>query len=345
MSTSDIRQTFNSTLKIFSLISIILLAPQDGLTAEMTGALANDIARTYGFYLGQKYRLEKIEETHPKLSSRAKKAQGEFDIAFHGSIKNLDLAMYEIGKQWDDIKKTLEDRTQSAIDGNTMSEKQAETFILEVEGRAKGKIESPIIETLLMYKPSYAKNPVSEFIEGYQKRYEADGKGKAKGVKFHIDYPKSWLAKEGNRPNIVKKFKSENGHGFETVMIIIKKIPSEAGGVISEEEINEMATPAELKKLLPPNSSFISGGLCRIDNRPGFYQRFTTNERQMTYDFVEEAIIYTIFCLDRMIQIQGMVIGVRNEAVDVRIRFERYKPLFVQIANSLVIKSQWLDSQ
>ena len=99
-----------------------------------------------------------------------------------------------------------------------------------VRARAKGDLPTPVIQTLLMFKPRYIRSPTAEFSDGYRQRYESAGTGKAKGVAFNLQVPISWKAMEGNRPNVVAKFVSENGRGLEFFVVLIRAMPTSISG-------------------------------------------------------------------------------------------------------------------
>ena len=65
-------------------------------------------------------------------------------------------------------------------------------------------------------------NSTREFLNYNRSSYNTEGHPKAKGIGFTIEYPNSWRAVEGARPNIVQKFVSERGKVFETAMIITR---------------------------------------------------------------------------------------------------------------------------
>ena len=132
-----------------------------------------------------------------------------------------------------------------------ITESDAINFITEVKQRAKGHIESPILETLLIFKKGYQEKPEREFLDGYKYRYESDGTGKAKDVAFSIEIPKTWVSKEARRPNIVQKFISENGRGFEHIMILIKENTDGGNQRITQQDVADMLNSDDIKYFLP----------------------------------------------------------------------------------------------
>ena len=64
-------------------------------------------------------------------------------------------------------------------------------------------------------------------VEGYTK-FDTKGLSKAKGLWLTVKYPSNWLAKDGERPNIVQKFVHNDGPITELLMVQIKDVPKEA---------------------------------------------------------------------------------------------------------------------
>ena len=188
----------------FSLLAVLLglIAWSSYASAEiqLSSALAKDIGRAYGFYLGQDYSLKKISKKYPSMSKLAFIAEKEFSATFRSSIEGMDALMSKYAKsEWEKIKGQLTNQIADSINIEQIAEPQARQFIELVRKRANGEIESPVIETLLLFKSGYAKHPEREFLDGYKHKYTTNGAGKAKGVAFSIEAPKTWAAKEGNR--------------------------------------------------------------------------------------------------------------------------------------------------
>lgn len=53
--------------------------------------------------------------------------------------------------------------------------------------------------------------------------YTSEGNPKAKGVNFSLSAPISWRQNEGDRPNIVQKWASQNGSGDMCMSVMVKR--------------------------------------------------------------------------------------------------------------------------
>lgn len=309
---------------------------------KLSNALAKDIGQAYGFYLGQDYSLSEISKKYPSLSGLALLAEKEFAATFQSSIEGMDALMAKYSKnEWNKIKAQLTTQIASSINIEKISETQARQFVELVRERAKGNIESPVIETLLLFKSGYEKNPEREFIDGYKFKYSTSGVGKAKGVAFSIESPKTWVPKEGDRPNIVQKFVSENGRGLELLLILIKEMPLQPGEKITERDISEILNPKDIQDFIPDGGVYLNSGKLTLENLPGFWVHFKMDMARVRNTVGMETIMYTIFYKNKMIQIQGQVMtSINGEPAD-RGGLKKYEKLFDLMTNSFVISNMY----
>jgi hypothetical protein len=323
-------------------IQLVLIVSASSAFAEikLSNALAKDIGQSYGFYLAQTYSLNEISKKYPAMAGLALLAEKEFSATFKSSIEGMDVLMTKYGKsEWNKIKKKVTTQITSSFNIDQISETEAREFVDLVRERAKGNIESPVIETLLLFKSGYEKNPEREFLDGYKYKYSTNGAGKAKGVEFSIESPKTWIAKEGNRPNIVQKFVSENGRGLALLLILIKEVPLQSGEKISEKDVLEILNPKDIQDFIPDGGVYLNSGKLTLENLPGFWLHFKLKGSRVRNTFDVETISYVIFYKNKMIQIQGHVTTAVNGDPAEPDGLKKYEKLFDQIANSLVINN------
>lgn len=304
--------------------------------------MAKDIGKAYGFCLGQNYSLSEISKQYPSLSGLALIAEKEFSAAFKSSIEGMNTLMAKYAEnEWKRIKKQLTNQIANSINIEQISETQARQFVELVRERAKGNIDSPVIETLLLFKSGYENNPEREFLDGFKYKYSTNGVGKAKGVAFSIDSPKTWVAKEGNRPNIVQKFVSDNGRGLELLLILIIEVPLQPGEKITEKDVLEILNPKDIQDFMPDGGLYLNSGKLTLENLPGFWVHFKMDGARVRNTFGMEAIMYTIFYKNKMIQIQGQVMTSINGEPAKRGGLKKYEKLFDLMANSFVISNMY----
>ncbi|HHY0492714.1 TPA: hypothetical protein ACVU46_004508 [Vibrio parahaemolyticus] len=327
-------------VRIIIILLIINFIPNAFAEVKLTNALAKDIGKTYGYYLGQNYSLDRIENNYPHMSGAVLVARTEFSARFKRSIDGMDLFMTNsINEEWVRIKKQLNNQISGTLSNTHMSEYQSSQFIELVRERAKGKIESPILETLLMFNSSYENKPEKEFLDGYKYKYISNGDGKSKGVAFSIEVPKTWLSKEAGRPNIVQKFVSENGRGTRMFMVLIHNMPLQPGEEITERDISDFLNPKEINNFIPDGATADSYGKLTLEGLPGYWIKYNVNYSRMRDTINMECIGYTIFYKNKMIQLQGQVHTSINGKIIDKDGLEKYENLFDQMANTLVLTS------
>lgn len=332
----------NTLRLLVVLLGLIAWSSYASAEMQLSNALAKDIGRAYGFYLGQDYSLKEISKKYPSMSGLALIAEKEFSATFESSIEGMDALMSKYAKsEWKKIKGQLANQIAGSINIEQITEPQARQFIELVQKRAKGDIESPVIETLLLFKSGYEKHPEREFLDGYKYKYTTNGAGKAKGVAFSIEAPKTWAAKDGNRPNIVQKFVSENGRGLELLLVLIKEMPLPPDETITEKDVAEILNPTKIKDFLPDGSEYKISGKLTLENLPGFWVHFKMNMSRARNSVGMETMMYTIFYKNKMIQIQGHVTTSVNGKPIVRSGLTQYEKLFDLMANSFVVTNMY----
>ncbi|MCC7093427.1 MAG: hypothetical protein IT277_04480 [Ignavibacteriaceae bacterium] len=305
----------------------------------VNNTVITEMSQAYGFKIGQDYSLEMIEKKYPDLKPQIQIAKLKFDKSFGNSISTIDSILLSKGNEWLKIKTQLNDQIKSSVNLSNYNYDQIKDFVQSVEARANGEIPVPIIGTFLTFNPTYLKSPTLEFTDGFKYRFSSKDNLKAKGVDFHLDLPQSWLAKEGNRPNIVQKFVSQNGHGSTMALVLVLELPEVNS--ISEEDIKELAQSEESKEMLPKNSQFLNSGFIKIDGLPGIYQEYKIRQTQIDNELLMHTINYNVYYKNKMISIQCSVGAASDDENKTDAVFVKYKELFKSIAGSLVVQSQW----
>lgn len=306
---------------------------------ELNQNLMMDMSRTYGYYIGQTHVLDLIEKKYPNLKNDVFLAKNEFDLKYLKSIKEIEQSFLKImtKKQWDEYKVNLKNKIKEQLKYDYITQQESSNFIQEVKTRATGNIESPVIETLLMFNPTYQKNPISEFSDNFFQKYNSKDNPKAKGVDFTVKAPKSWKSEEANRPNIVRKFGSNNGYivedkFMENIMLMVFDLPIEVNS-LTPQDITDVCND------IPENSILRECKKTELENLPVVIQRIKMNLSRLENSITIEVIQYNIYFKNKLVMIQGQV-GTMNDKISEKTlleRFEKFKPVFSYVANSLVI--------
>ena len=298
------------------------------------------MSRTYGYYIGQTYTLDNIKKKYPNLQNEIFLIKNDFDLKYLKSIKDIEQFFTKnmSKKQWSDLQKMVKDGIKKQLNTNISYEESLEA-IQVVKARIKGDIESPVIETLLMFNPNYQKNPIEELNDKFIQTYNSKDNPKAKGVDFSVKVPKSWKSQEANRPNIVRKFTSNNGYiiedtFIENIMILVYDLPIEVKKLTSQD-VTDVCND------IPENSVLRECKATTLENLPVVVKRLKLNMKRLENSMNMEVVQYNVFYKNKMIIIQGQV-GTMNEKISEKTlleRFEKFKPVFNYVANSLMISN------
>lgn len=330
----------------FTLLASFLFTSSAAAQVVLSAPVAEDAGQAMGFYLGQTAAIKNLVKLHPDLQREALLAETSFQRKFGRSIKNIDVRMEELLKgDWGRIKRDmLNDSRVQPVVNQKLTRHEAQLFLHEVTERSKGEIQSPILETLLIFDPLYEKNPIREMLDGYRQTFQSDGTGKARGVKYRLDFPKSWQINEGKRPHIHMIATSELGRGLESFIVDIRENDLEGGDPITFEEVEAAVKNGSVRGLLPENAVYLDSGALKIERLPGYWIRYDiTMSRGRSQNISFRVLAFYVFYKDRQLGFMGMVGPSNLEGDDSASRFPKYEPLFDEIFTSLVIPEVWMQ--
>lgn len=313
------------TLTVFSATSFAINFNQSSVKG---------ITQTYGYVLGQEFSLSRINKEFPELSISVELARSKFGSSFPDIKAKLETqlknAMGE--KLFEQTASNLRKNLQEKLGSQQITRENAANFLEQVKSRSKGEIESPVLEYLLAVQ--YTANPVGEFADGYRQRYQTDGTGKSQGIKLKLQLPLSWLAKEGERPHIVKKWVSENGTGLEIILLDIR---DGQGYNPTKKEMEEFVRSGEVKEAVPEGSTYVASGNFTLEMRTGYWLQMAMPVERAEMKFYQDVLMYQFFFQDKAVGLMCQAGGPETEKPKVNEAFRRIRPLCQQILNSLVL--------
>ena len=327
-------------MKYKLLILFVLISNLNSI--DLTKPLMLDISRTYGYVTSQSLVVEKLKKKYPSKEYELKKAQMEFDLKFKPSIENIKKVFGD--KNWNEYKSIVDPKLMEQVNNIDLDSSYRDSFANEILQRVKGNIESPVIETLLMFNPKYEKYPELEFIDGFKKRLYSKDTIKAKGVDFYIDIPKSWKVTEGKRPNTLWLGTYNNGYlddnnSSVSFTAIVKDLPEKID-YISNKDAQDFCNEVHAANTLRECTKIT------LENLPAIYSKSSTTLERIRNKVDMEMASYHIFYKNKLILLQGMV-GTFNNEISKKLlneKFNKYLPLFDQIANSLVINDLYKNN-
>jgi len=318
-------------------VFLVLAANTQTVVAQTIEApLYKDLSRTLGFIMGQRFTLNIIKAEYPNLALQAQVAESEFESSFSNAEKNIIYALQEILKEeCPEFLEILEQQVNDLLSTQQLNQEVAAKFITEVESRARGEIPSPILETLLTYQ--FIDWPIEEFTLGYNRVFRTKNHPKAKNVDFQIRYPISWRPEEGERPNIIQKFTSENGRGLECFLLMVRDNPIP----LTEQDLDDLFVESELKGMVPEGAKFISVKPIVLDKHKGAMIIYDYTGQRVDITITTRNLWFITIYERKMIQIFCSVSALPGEESKLQERFNHFEPLFKMIANTFIIQEQY----
>ena len=207
---------------------------------------APEFFQALGYLEGQKQTIQKIEENYPSSLLIPK-------FKFQSVFPDLQTKMVGIAKtvmgesEFENFYIGLQQEISNHQLSTKIDDNFATQFHNELLSRSEGNIESPVLETFLSVL--YFDQPQYEFLKGYKKKFSSLDHSKSKGVHVEFDLPKSWIGKEGKRPNVIQQWTSQNGYGSEFINLVIKDLGSH---IATDREIVEIfEDKATLQQMVP----------------------------------------------------------------------------------------------
>lgn len=301
-----------------------------------------EMNRANGFCEGQSFSLNRVQREFPDLQNSVKIAQLDWSSVFGKSCETVeDRLRWLLGGKWAAHKEKLQTSLNENLAKTHVSRDEAIAFIENVKKRAKGEIPSPILETLLIFNPDFIANPVAEMSQGFKRTFRTENHSKAKGIDFQIEYPMSWTAKEGVRPNIIQNIKSDNGFGNNSIMLMVKDIPLFKGRKLTSREKALMFAPSNVKNLVPDGAIFISAKPIVLDAQKGAMLVYDLTGERVDVKMRVRNVEFVTTYGDKMIMVNCMI-GITDESLaKLDEKYKRLEPLFKSVANSFVIQSQY----
>lgn len=293
------------------------------------------LSKAYGFILGQDYQLSRIERAYPGARVEVEMARMAFGVGFPNiRIKierELSSALGEAGLRQLRIetqRKLIDLLSQQPLHPETVKQ-----FLDQVQARAKGNgVEPDVLNYLLAVK--YADNNVGEFTDGFRQRYWTDGSGKSQGLRFHLQLPRSWLGKEGERPHVVQKWTSEGGTGLANIMLLVQDT---GGETPNRTEVDQFVRSGEIRAIVPEGGTYIDGGAFSMEKSAGYWLEMATPGERVGGRMYLRGYMYLLFFQGKAISLQCMAGGADNEETKVSNASAKLKSLCQQVMNSVVL--------
>jgi hypothetical protein len=308
-------------------------------TKPFSAAEIDRMTMTYTYYIAQQASIESITERFPQLTNYATDASKQFIKEFQASLLKIDSNLRIInGKNWETEKVKQYEKYRKA-DNSNVSEKEARQFIDNIFQRSYGKIQSPVLETLLAFKPEYNTFPEKEFSDAYVNTYLSAKPNKKKtDINIRIIYPKSWIAIPGKyQSNIQQIFISKYGAGQMSMSLL-----SERTSNTPIEKPISLLSENNLRKYCLKNDSIISysSGI-DIDNCPASKLIFFRTELDIDKKYYILNETYHGYYKNYHLALTFRYKSYNGNLEVIKTEFEKYRKLIRKIMFNVVILSQW----
>lgn len=302
----------------------------------------NNIAEAYGYYKSQELVIEKIVNHYPELKPHALGAKIYFDQHL-GAINHMDKYASDNSAQWLEIKNRLEEEIPNLIDPSIYESKEsAFSYLNIVQSRAKGEgdMRENVYKTLLAFSPTNHRYPITELASRTVERIQVTRQSqRSKGVSFSYEIPRSWLSSPDNeRPNIIHRFKSDNGMGHMTFMTMVLDF---GNYTLDSDYVRNVSKFPNILEWLPVGSTYDDSGYMEVEGLPGMWITTTHVQEIGRTKLESETLTFYIFDKNKAISIHAMVnIGINGNTVNSG-GIERYSAMLDQIIASLVVDSRY----
>lgn len=171
--------------------------------------------------------------------------------------------------------------------------------------------------------------------------YSTSGNAKARGLNITIKYPSSWNAKEGARPHIVQNFTGELVGGVIPICVVaVYELPNTMKLLIDQGD-SEKLLSGGASDLIPPNAKYLDGASTKIDGQPAVWVKYYCEIERAGQRAHAYSLQFVTYYKGNMVILMCGLSSFDDSVEILRDAFDTYLPLFLKIANGIVIEDKW----
>ena len=186
----------------------------------------------------------------------------------------------------------------------------------------------------------YKDRPERELLTGFTYTFRTKGHLKSKNTDWQIRVPKSWRAKEAERPNIIQTFVNDYGDGINNIMLMVMDIPVAKGAKFSNKDKNELFSNNGIKIMVPRDARFVSFSKMNIENNIGGMLEIEQTSTRLDSK-IKLRMVQFMFIRGLKIYMLSGSVSTSNIDDDLAVEMEKYLPLYRLVANSIVLNDQY----
>ena len=162
------------------------------------------------------------------------------------------------------------------------------------------------------------------------------GNPKAKGLSIAVKYPQGWDVRDGNRPNIVKKFVYAHSDYVASLMVQVKNIPN--------DELKEAKnlTSKDWQEIWSAQGEVSNSKTLTIEGQKVYVSDVIMKADRMDASMIQKQRVATIFYKDKWIFLWcGVGAYASMPMAQVESKFQATAPICYQFFNSLVLLDRY----
>ncbi|MCZ7652670.1 MAG: hypothetical protein M5U13_16465 [Thermoanaerobaculia bacterium] len=198
-----------------------------------------------------------------------------------------------------------------------------------------------LVSFLLVVGSAAAAADSNNWYAAPRQTFSSAGHPKSKGVSLRISYPASWKASEGERPNIVQKFASDGGSGWDFLMITTKDLPLDPRVELTAEDLEALLAPSALREMAPDGATVKDARRTRIEAMPAGLLEYRIRGERLGVVVVFDTIALIFVSGHTLVQVSLQSTSASVEQGAEPGHWRDMKALFLSIANSLVVEERW----
>jgi hypothetical protein len=300
----------------------------------------NDLSSAYGFCVGQRLRMEVLAKRHSAIAASLREAQTKFDLRYGQSFDVVSAVLQTRLPAWSTVKDVTTRQLTSKMSGSS-TDREAVEFLAILNRRVEGDLPSPMAEVLTRFNPRYLAQPATEWIELDRRVYTNDDAG----LRFSVEYPASWRARDGRQPHVVQAFTSGRG---VMMTISVTPLPSEA---IAEFRAGGIETLNGSWEDPSAHVVTLDSGQVTLAGWPTIWAEYTAQHDQLGINVSTHALAFIFVEGDQLVHIgfSGASSPAKNakgdqfaqiaqSLADADITFQRNGKLFQFMLNSFTVQ-------
>jgi hypothetical protein len=168
-------------------------------------------------------------------------------------------------------------------------------------------------------------------------RVDLTGHPKVKGLAIAVKHPSDWISKEGERPNIVKKFVKSYPDSIAMMSLQIMSMPAEARAEMKSFTVRDW------KEILTEVGSVLSVSKTKLEMEDAYIGDVSMKMERMGIAPLQRHRIVSLYYKDKWIWLWCGVVGNPNmSATQVEARFQSIQPQCHQFFNGFVLLDRYM---